>query len=245
MKTMVGDMEQVEGYASGPARRAVILVVDDEPMVREVVRRYLAREGYLVREAGDGAAALQQAGEVMPDLIVLDLMLPAVDGLEVCRHLRERSPAPIIILTARGDEADKILGFGLGADDYLVKPFSPRELVARVQAVLRRTWTQAATAEPPLVFANLTIDPTSHRAEVRGQPVDLTPTEFNLLAFLASHAGRVFTRQQLLDHVWERDVGDASTVTVHMRRLREKVEPDPVTPRHLKTVWGVGYLFEP
>jgi DNA-binding response OmpR family regulator len=240
-------MDEAGAQGRGPARRASILVVDDEPMVREVVQRYLAREGYLVLTAADGAAALRLADEAAPDLIVLDVMLPAIDGLEVCRRLREQSQAPIVLLTARGDEADKVLGFGFGADDYLVKPFSPRELVARVQAVLRRTWAQPAAAAPPvLAFADLTIDPARRRVELGRRPVALTPTEFDLLACLARRPGQVFTREQLLDQVWEHGfAGDASTFTVHMRRLRAKVEPDPVAPRHLKTVWGVGYAFEP
>jgi DNA-binding response OmpR family regulator len=226
---------------------ASILVVDDEPMVREVVQRYLAREGYRVRVAGDGVAALRLAAAAMPDLVVLDLMLPALDGREVCRRLREAGPAPIIMLTARGAEADRLEGFALGADDYLVKPFSPRELVARVRAVLRRARpADPAAGAPPLIFADLAISPAERRVELRGRPVELTPTEFNLLAFLAGHPGRVFTRDQLLDHVWPDAYAiEPGAVTVHMRRLREKVEPDPVAPRHLRTVWGVGYKFEP
>jgi DNA-binding response OmpR family regulator len=242
----MGAMSQPTSGPPGRARGTSILVVDDEPMVREVVERYLARAGYQVRVAGDGAAALRLVDEMMPDLIVLDLMLPALDGREVCRRLREYSQAPIVMLTARGAEVDRLNGFALGADDYLVKPFSPRELVARVQAVLRRSRPADPTGAPPLTFANLTISPAERRVEVLGQPVDLTPTEFNLLTFLASHPGQVFTRDQLLDRVWEHAYEtESGAVTVHMRRLREKVEPDPVAPRHLRTVWGVGYKFEP
>ncbi len=228
---------------------ARILVVDDESIVREVVERYLARAGYRVRTAADGETALRLAQTDQPDLIVLDLMLPKLDGLEVCRRLRASSGVPIIMLTARGEETDKILGLGLGADDYLVKPFSPRELVARVEAVLRRAQRPPGTAYAgalPLRFADLVIHPGAHTVEVQGRPVELTPREFDLLTFLASHPGQVFTRDQLLDRVWDfAFAGDASTVTVHVRRLREKIEPDPMRPRHLRTVWGVGYKFEP
>jgi DNA-binding response OmpR family regulator len=231
--------------AMGEAR---ILVVDDEHMVREVVERYLAREGYRVQGAADGEAALRLVEATMPDLVVLDLMLPKIDGLEVCRRLRASSAVPIIMLTARGEETDKILGLGLGADDYLVKPFSPRELVARVQAVLRRTQRteqSLLTGPAPLRFDGLVISPRSRTVEAQGRPVELTPKEFDLLAFLASHPGQVFTRDQLLDRVWDYAfAGDASTVTVHIRRLREKIEPDPMHPRHIRTVWGVGYKFE-
>ena len=226
-----------------------ILVVDDESIVREVVERYLAREGYVVQVAPDGETALRLAHEHMPDLVVLDLMLPHVDGLEVCRRLRASGAVPIIMLTAKGEEADKVLGLGLGADDYLAKPFSPRELVARVQAVLRRvqgTSLGAHVAPGLMRFADLVINPRARSVEAQGRLVELTPKEFDLLAFLASRPGQVFTREQLLDNVWHYSyAGDASTVTVHVRRLRERVEADPMRPRHLKTVWGVGYKFEP
>jgi DNA-binding response OmpR family regulator len=225
-----------------------ILVVDDEDTVREVVERYLARAGYQVRTAADGEVALRLAEMLTPDLIILDLMLPRLDGLEVCRRLRARGAVPIIMLTARGEESDTILGLGMGADDYLVKPFSPRELVARVQAVLRRVQrpAQATGGQAPLRLADLVIDPAARAVRVRGQAVELTPREFDLLLFLAGHPGHVFTRDQLLDRVWDfAFAGDASTVTVHVRRLREKIERDPMRPAHLKTVWGVGYRFEP
>lgn len=222
-------------------------MVDDEPMVREVVERYLTHAGFSVQVAADGAVALRLAAAAPPDLVILDLMLPHIDGLEVCRQLRDRSAVPIIMLTARGDETDKVLGFGLGADDYLVKPFSPRELVARVQAVLRRSQSgpMSDQAGSSLHFTDLSIDAATRQVTIRGQRIELTPREFDLLTFLASHEEQVFTRDQLLDHVWEYGYeGDASTVTVHIRRLREKIEPTSAQPRYIKTVWGVGYKFE-
>ncbi len=225
-----------------------ILVVDDEAIVREIVERYLTREGYAVRLASDGEAALRIAQSEAPDMVVLDLMLPKVDGLEVCRRLRTNSTVPIIMLTARGEETDKIIGLRLGADDYLAKPFSPGELVARVEAVLRRSRTHPSgghVRQSALRFGQLLINAQSRAVESGGRSIELTPKEFDLLSFLANNPGQVFTREQLLEHVWEYAyTGDDSTVTVHMRRLREKVEADPVHPRHLKTVWGVGYKFE-
>lgn len=225
-----------------------ILVVDDEASVRDVLTRYLEREGYRVEVAADGQSALRAAYE-QPDLIVLDLMLPGVNGLEVCRRLRGQSNVPIIMLTARDEEADKLIGFTTGADDYITKPFSPAELVLRIKAVLRRV--EVATAPAPqqsdvLRFDTLVISPTSRRVEVAGQAVDLTAKEFDLLHHLASHPGQVFTRSQLLTQIWDYDYyGDSSTVTVHISRLREKIESDPAHPCHIKTVWGVGYKFEP
>jgi DNA-binding response OmpR family regulator len=223
-----------------------ILVVDDEAIVTEVVQRYLVREGFTVTVARDGQAGLDAARRESPDLIVLDLMLPKVDGLEVCRTLRRESKVPIIILSAKDEESDKILGLGLGADDYVAKPFSPRELVARIQAVLRRS--QASVPEPgdQLRQGDVKISPRGRTVEIAGRQVELTAKEFDLLYFLARSAGQVFSREQLLDKVWDYEfVGDASTVTVHVRRLREKIEADPVRPRFVKTVWGVGYKFEP
>ncbi|MHB1135066.1 MAG: response regulator transcription factor [Chloroflexota bacterium] len=224
-----------------------ILVVDDENIVREVVERYLAREGYQVSVAADGEAALRLARSERPDLVVLDLMLPRIDGLEVCRRLRAEGNLPIIMLTAKGEETDRIVGLTLGADDYMVKPFSPRELVARVQAVLRRAQHSPAAApgRGAIDFPDLSLDLGRRAVEVRGRPVELTPKEFDLLVFLASNPNQVFSREQLLEQVWDyKFVGDTSTVTVHIRRLREKVEENPVQPRYLKTVWGVGYKFE-
>ncbi len=230
-----------------PARTRV-LVVDDEPVVTEVVQRYLAREGYDVVTAADGEAALNVAREWTPHLIVLDLMLPKVDGLEVCRSVRKSSKVPIVMLTARGEEVDRILGLEIGADDYVVKPFSPRELVARVKAVLRRSEAGANEDDAPgdsVAFEGLTVNPRKRTVEANGKPVALTAKEFDLLHHLLLHPGAVFTREQLMTEVWEYAyAGDSSTVTVHMRRLREKIEQDPAKPKWLKTVWGVGYKFE-
>jgi two-component system response regulator ResD len=224
-----------------------ILIVDDEPIVREVVEQYLRQEGFAVEAAADGPEGLRRFAAARPDLILLDLMLPGLDGLEVCRRVRAQSNVPIIMLTAKGDEIDTIIGLGVGADDYVAKPFSPRELVARIKAVLRR-----AAAPPPLMegdplrFGPLTIRPDRRQVEVAGQAVDLTAREFDLLVFLASHPGQVFSRDELLDKVWDwAFASDGGTVTVHVRRLRQKIEADPERPRWVKTVWGVGYKFEP
>lgn len=223
-----------------------ILVVEDEAIVAEVVERFLRREGYETLVVGDGRQALSALGNFIPDLIVLDLMLPEVDGLEVCRQVRSRGETPIIMLTARGDEADKVLGLGLGADDYVTKPFSPRELAARVQAVLRRAKSLPANDAETLRFGTLRMSARTRVVEQEGADLRLTAREFDLLLFLARHAGQVFSREQLMDAVWDYDfAGDSGTVTVHMRRLREKIEEDPSRPRYLKTVWGVGYKFEP
>ena len=226
-----------------------ILVVDDEPSIREVVSLYLQREGFRVREAADGEEALRVAYEFVPDLIVLDLMLPKKDGMEVFRTLSVRQPVPVIMLTARGEETDRIVGLTLGADDYVTKPFSPAELVARVKAVLRRVAAGATAraddaAARPLMFAGLMVDPRSRTVRVGEAEANLTATEFDLLYELARHPGQVFTREQLLDRVWgEEFYGDASTVTVHIRRLRQKIEPEPDNPTWVQTVWGVGYRF--
>ncbi len=224
-----------------------VLVVDDEPRIVEVVQKYLAREGFQVATARDGEAALATFSAHNPDLIVLDLMLPKVDGLEVFRRLRAKSSVPVIMLTAKGEETDRIVGLELGADDYITKPFSPRELVARVKAVLRRASAGSIldTGERPITRGDLRIDPRARSVEAQGKAVELTSKEFDLLWFLASHPGQVFTRTQLLDHVWGYEFyGDASTVTVHVRRVREKIEPDAADPRYITTVWGVGYKFE-
>src|SRR5215213_8173469 len=227
--------------------RLRVLVVDDEPMVTEVVERYLVRDGFDVSTADDGDVALALAQTWAPDLIVLDLMLPGKDGLEVCRTLRRDSSVPIIMLTARGDETDRIVGLEIGADDYIVKPFSPRELVARIKAVLRRSAApnDTQTATDFLRFQGLTINPRTRAVEVNGKSASLTAKEFDLLHYLASHPEQVFSREQLMNDVWDYTfAGDASTVTVHIRRLREKIEPDSLRPRYVKTVWGVGYKFE-
>ncbi len=233
--------------ASAEHSRGHILVVDDEPTITEVLCRYLERAGYRTRIAGDGHAAVAAVQERPPDLIVLDLMLPGIDGLEVMRRVRERDRdhTAIILLTARGEESDRVVGLRLGADDYVVKPFSPAELVARVDAVLRRLDT-APGVEAPLSFGELVIDPTARRVTVGGEEVALTQREFELLLFLARHPGQAFTRNQLMDLVWRYSFyTDTSTVTVHIRRLRAKIEADPARPRHVDTVWGVGYRFSP
>jgi DNA-binding response OmpR family regulator len=223
-----------------------ILVVDDEPMVREVLARYLEKEGFAVQTAEDGEQALAAFEASPPDLVLLDLMLPRIDGLEVFRRMRERARSAVIMLTAKGEETDRVVGLELGADDYVTKPFSPREVVARVRAVLRRTAGQVAVTPAVVTFGDVTID--GPRREVRrgDEPVHLTRKEFDLLALLASSPGRTFTRGELLDEVWDFAWdGDTATVTVHVRRLREKIERDPSNPEHLVTVWGVGYRFEP
>ena len=223
-----------------------ILVVDDERVVTEVVERYLNLEDFEVSLASNGHDALKTARDWHPDLVVLDLMLPGMDGLEVCRNIRKESHMPIIMLTAKGEETDRIVGLELGADDYVVKPFSPRELVATIKTVLRRSQSGPSPAlGGALRFNGCSIFPESRSVVMAGGPVQLTGKEFDLLLFLASNPGRVFTREQLMDQVWDFTyAGDISTVTVHIRRLRKKVEADPVKPRYIKTVWGVGYKFE-
>lgn len=223
-----------------------ILVVDDEPVVTEVVERYLRQQDFEVALASDGHQALKTAREWHPDLVVLDLMLPGMDGLEVCRNIRKESVMPIIMLTAKGDETDRIVGLELGADDYVVKPFSPRELVARIKSVLRRSQSGPSPAMGGVLrFDDCSINPESRSVDTARGPVLLTGKEFDLLFFLASNPGRVYTREQLMDRVWDFTyAGDISTVTVHIRRLRKKLEADPVKPRYIKTVWGVGYKFE-
>jgi DNA-binding response OmpR family regulator len=225
-----------------------ILIVEDEATVAEVVARYLARDGYMVCRVADGAHALPVARDFRPDLVILDIMLPHRSGMEICRELRAQGNTPIIMLTARDEETDKILGLGLGADDYVTKPFSPRELVARVKAVLRRAaGTPAEQAVGDVIRAgDVEIDRATRRVTRGGVAVDLTAKEFDLLAHMVAHPGRVYTREHLLRAVWGYDYfGDDSTVTVHVRRLREKLEPDPARPRYVTTVWGVGYRFEP
>ncbi len=226
---------------------AKILLVDDEPMVTDVMERYLRREGFQVLLAADGEAAVATAQESAPDLILLDLMLPKIDGLTAFRQIRSHSSVPVIILTAKGEETDRIVGLETGADDYIAKPFSPREVVARVKAVLRRAGRAAAPASGDSIrFDQLLINPRTRDVHVDRRKVELTAKEFDLLWFLASNPGDVFTRAQLLDQVWDfQYAGDASTVTVHIRRLRMKIEPDPDHPRYIKTVWGVGYKLAP
>ena len=222
-----------------------VLVVDDEPIVREVVCSYLEREGYRTLEAGDGDSARELVEQDPPTLVVLDLMLPGTDGLELCRWIRSRSELPVIMLTARGEEADRIVGLELGADDYVTKPFSPRELVARVRTVLRRSAPQLVKPER-LSFDGLAIDASTREVVKRGAELRLTAKEFDLLWFLARHPRQVFSRDQIMDRVWGYSAAlDTGTVTVHVRRLREKIEDDPAHPRFLQTVWGVGYRFTP
>jgi len=230
-------MEQQHGQTG-----ARVLVVDDDPTVAEVVTGYLDLAGYVVDRAGDGPDALARAAAHWPDLVVLDLMLPGMDGLEVCRRMRGRGPVPVIMLTARGDEDDRILGLEVGADDYVTKPFSPRELVLRVESVLRRTRPSQPSGH--LTAAGLSVDPVARRALKSGTELALTIREFDLLAFFLRHPGRVFSREDLMREVWGWDFGDLSTVTVHVRRLRGKVEDDPGRPRLIQTVWGVGYRFD-
>jgi DNA-binding response OmpR family regulator len=218
-----------------------VLVVDDEPIVREVVVRYLEREGYRTVEAGDGDAAREALARTSPDLVVLDVMLPGTDGLELCRWIRSTSHLPVIMLTARGEEADRIVGLELGADDYVTKPFSPRELAARVKSVLRRSDRVDEPADR-LVFGDVELERATRDVRKAGMEVRLTVREFDLLWFLASHPRRVFSRDQLMASVWGYTAAlDTGTVTVHVRRLREKVEDDPSEPRYLETVWGIGY----
>jgi len=245
-------------------QRQRILVVDDDPTVAEVVMDYLRRGGLAAHHAADGAAALELATQQQPDLVILDLMLPGIDGLEVCRRLRQLYPdVPVIMLTARGEESDRVLGLEVGADDYVTKPFSPRELVLRVESVLRRVHADpvptlvgtgtagAGTAAAPaagepreLRDGSLVLDVLAHQGTLGSAPLSLTGREFDLLAFLLRNPGQAFTREQLMQRVWGWEFGDQSTVTVHVRRLREKVETDPSNPVRLATVWGIGYRWD-
>lgn len=236
-----------------------MLVVDDEPTIGEILCRYLQRAGFATRTATDGAQALAMSAQRRPDLVILDIMLPGIDGLEVMRRLHENDdPAhrnsshhhtrpAVILLTAKGEEADRIVGLRRGADDYVVKPFSPAELIARVEAVLRRAGAGQGHGDGlPLSFGALRIDPGARSVSLDETPLTLTAREFDLLLFLARHPGRVFSRDQLIDLVWQLPFcNDTSTVTVHVRRLRAKIEPDPGEPRFIQTVWGVGYRFQP
>jgi DNA-binding response OmpR family regulator len=226
-----------------------VLVVEDDVTVSDVVARYLKREGFEVECVADGDTGLERALLTMPDLVILDIMLPGRDGLEVCRRIRTEAPIPIIMLTARGEESDRVLGLELGADDYISKPFSPRELTARVKSVLRRArgplGSTAQELRAPLDMGDLKIDVRAREVTVRGQLVALTAREFELLIWFVLHPRHVFTRSDLLAKVWGYTYGDESTVTVHVRRLREKVEANPTDPARIKTVWGVGYRFDP
>ncbi len=244
-----------------------VLLVDDDPNLVDVLSRYLVREGMIVETERDGLAGLTRALESLPDLVVLDVMLPSLDGMEVCRRLRSVAPIPVIMLTARGGEDDRVLGLELGADDYVAKPFSPRELTARVKAVLRRAATGDGThsgglpgggrggsggrtgtsleSMAVLVAGAIEIDIVAHEARKHGAALTLTAKEFELLVHFVSHPRRAFRREELLEAVWGWTYGDTATVTVHVRRIREKIEDDPSKPRHLATVWGVGYRWEP
>jgi DNA-binding response OmpR family regulator len=224
---------------------ATVLVVDDEPIVRDVVVRYLQRDGFDTQVAADGDAARRLIEEAPPALVVLDVMLPGTDGLALCRWIRTRGDLPVIMLTARGDEADRIVGLELGADDYVTKPFSPRELAVRVQTVLRRAQPAASDAAR-LELDGLAIDPHTREVVLDGERLRLTAKEFDLLFFLASNPRQIFSRDQLMGRVWGYEAAvDTGTVTVHVRRLRAKIERDPSSPAHLETVWGVGYRFMP
>ncbi len=221
-----------------------ILVVDDEPKIVKTARAYLENAGFRVVTAGDGQMALTVYRHERPALVILDLGLPGIDGLDVARALRRDSDVPIIMLTARVDETDKLIGLELGADDYVTKPFSPRELVARVRAVLRRTGGEREQAPPPIVAGEIRIDLERRQVTVSGEAVELTPTEFDLLAVLARHPGRVFTRVELLDKVQGYTFeGYERTVDAHVKNLRQKIEPDPKQPQYVLTVYGVGYRF--
>jgi len=226
---------------------AQVLIVEDDPTVAEVLSRFLRREGYRVEVASDGLVGLQRALSDPPDLVILDLMLPGLGGLEVCRRLRAVMPVPVIMLTALGEESDRITGLDLGADDYVAKPFSARELTARVKAVLRRASGPLSTsAAPEVLYAgDIEIDTGTHEVRRAGRAVALTVKEFDLLVHFARHPRQAFGRDELLETVWGFSYGDTSTVTVHVRRLREKIERDPSKPRHVRTIWGVGYRFEP
>jgi DNA-binding response OmpR family regulator len=227
---------------------ARVLVVEDDATVADVVGRYLEREGFTVDWVTDGAAAVERALASPPDLMVLDLMLPGVDGIEVFRRVREARPVPVIMLTARGDESERVAGLDLGADDYVAKPFSPRELIARVKSVLRRSGGALSVGDsipPRLIAGGIEVEVMAREVHIDGRPKELTAREFDLLVFLMAHPRRVFRREELLERVWGYTFGDMSTVTVHVRRLREKVERHPSSPDHIQTVWGVGYRFQP
>jgi DNA-binding response OmpR family regulator len=228
------------------AAMETVLVVDDEPTIRDVVVQYLRREGYATLEAEDGDAARELLERERPNLVVLDLMLPGTDGLALCRWIRDRSQLPVIMLTARGEEVDRIVGLELGADDYVTKPFSPRELVARVRSVLRRGAAADDRPDERVRFGDIEIDAAAREVRKGGDTLKLTAREFELLWFFARHPRRVFSRDQLMSRIWGYEPAfDSGTITVHVRRLREKIEDEPAHPRHLETVWGVGYRLSP
>ncbi|HEX9681849.1 MAG TPA: response regulator transcription factor [Acidimicrobiales bacterium] len=223
-----------------------VLVIEDDSHLADVVERYLEREGFAVEVVHDGVDGLRRALDSLPDLVVLDLMLPRLDGIELFRRLRQVAPIPVVMLTARGSEEDRVTGLELGADDYVAKPFSPRELTARVRAVLRRaSGAMEVQGSSVLQAGELEVDMVAHEARRGGEPLALTARELDLLGYLMAHPRQAFTRRELLGAVWGYDVGDTATVTVHVQRLREKAEIDPRSPRHLATVRGVGYRFDP
>lgn len=227
--------------------RERILIVEDETELAELVRDYLEREGYEVNHAKDGEEGLQLFSTVDYSLIILDLMLPKMDGMEVCRRIRNKSMLPIVMMTAKGSDTDKIVGLGIGADDYITKPFSPSELTARVKAHLRRYryYSEPSNEQHALTFEDLVIDPNQYTVKLRGQVIDVSAREFKLLYVLASHKGQVFSKDQLFDKVWDYDhMGDYNTLNVYIRKLREKIEPNPSRPVYIKTIWGIGYKFE-
>ena len=234
------------GMASPESTPSTVLVVDDDSTVREVVSRYLSRDGHRVIQRSNGIDGLEAALTQHPDLVVLDLMMPGLDGLQVCEQLRRHSTVPVIMLTALGEESDRVVGLEYGADDYVTKPFSPRELALRVAGVLRRSRLQSlpAVSETPLADGDLAIDMAARTVTKGGSALQLTIREFDLLAFLLAHRGQVFTRAELMEQVWGWTFGDESTVTVHVRRLREKIEPDPANPQRVMTVWGIGYRYD-
>jgi len=225
----------------------MIAIVEDEPSISEIVSLYLKRAGYQVQIYPDGLMAQEGFDHQIPNLVILDIMLPGLDGFSLTRGLRDRSEVPIILLTSRREESDRIAGLELGADDYVIKPFSPQELVSRVRAVLRRTSKDEQKGnETPISYPDLSMDPKTHSVRAHGQDIPLTAREFDMLYHLAVHPKQVFSRDQLLNNIWGlSEFIDPSTVTVHIRRLREKIESDPTHPAHLQTVWGVGYKFEP
>ena len=224
---------------------ARVLVVDDDPTVREVVVSYLRAAQHEVLEAADGESVATIMRDTPADLVVLDLMLPGIDGLEVCRRLRASSDVPVIMLTALGSETDRVVGLERGADDYVTKPFSPRELVLRVESVLRRAGERTRPEQGRFADGDLTVDLARHEATLAGRVLALTTREFDLLKFLVANPATAYSREELLQQVWGWSFGDQSTVTVHVRRLREKIERDPTMPERLVTVWGVGYRWEP
>jgi DNA-binding response OmpR family regulator len=240
------DLRDVKDLGRDNQRVSTVLVVDDEPIVREVVVRYLERDGHRTLEAATGDEAVQLLERDPPALVVLDVMLPGIDGFELCRRIRASSDLPIVLLTARGEEADRIVGLELGADDYLTKPFSPRELAVRVRNLLRRAGSPDDGEPSSVTFGDVEIDAVTREAHKGGERLKLTLKEFDLLWFLATHRRRVFSRDELMSRVWGyRSEVDTGTLTVHIRRLRAKIEDDPARPTHLETVWGVGYRLTP